>query len=139
MIIRQIISVLSLLVVAGSVTAGVVKVDLKTGLIKSGETIVINLDALVPAHIYKLDCSLSSDHTSGKPYNLVSVTTPTNASAIGVTAEETSPGSHQYQLPTTMNSHLYGNITKDIGNISITNLDDSDSVLLSSCHAIGRM
>ncbi len=138
MIIRQCISVLSLLAIAGTVSAGFVKVDLNVGLIKSGETIVINLDELVPHHMYVLNCILTSDHTSGKPYDLVQVTTPTNSPTIGLTAEETTPGSHQYNLPTNKNNYLYGNIYKEIGNISITNLDNTDSVLLSNCHAVGR-
>ena len=139
MIIRRFISVLTLLTVAGTVSAGVIKVDLKVGLIKPGEQIVINLDELIPDHVYVLSCVLTSDHTSGKLYDVVQVTTPTNSPKIGLTAEETTPGSHQYNLPTNKNNYLYGNISKDIGDISITNLDNTDSVLLSSCHAVGRI
>ena len=137
-IIRQFISLLTLLALAGTVSAGVVKVDLKVGLIKPGEKIVINLDELIPDHVYILSCVLTSDHTSGKPYDVIQVTTPTNSPKVGLTAEETTPGSHQYNLPTNKNNYLYGNIYKNVGDISITNLDDTDSVLLSSCHAVGR-
>ena len=139
MIIRQFISVLTLLAVAGIVSAGVIKVDLKVGLIKPGEKIVINLDELIPDHVYVLSCILTSDHASSKPYDLVQVTTPTNSPKIGLTAEETTPGSHQYNLPTNNNNYLYGNISKEIGDISITNLDNIDSILLSNCHAVTRI
>ena len=139
MIIRRFISVLTLLAVAGTISAGVVKVDLKVGLIETGETIVINLDELIPGHMYVLSCILTSNHISGKPYDLIQVTTPTNSPKLGLTADETTPGSHQYNLPTNKNNYLYGNIYKDIGDISITNLDNTDSVLLSNCHAVGRI
>ena len=139
MIIRQFLSVLTLLAVASTVSAGVVKVDLNVGVIKPGETIVINLDKLASGIEYKLNCTLTSDHTSGKPYNLIQITTPTNSPAIGVNAEETMPGSHQYKLPATKNSYLYGNIHKEIGDISINNLDNTDSITLSGCHAVGRV
>ena len=139
MIIRQCIYGLTLLAVTGTVSAGVVKVDLYVGDIKPGERIVINLDQLIPGHVYQLACTLTSDHLSGKPYNVIHVTTPTNSPHVAVNAAETTPGSHQYNLPTTKNSYLYGDIYKEIGDISITNLDDTDSVLLSSCHAVGRV
>lgn len=139
MIIRQIISVLAVLAFTGTASAEIVKVDLKVGLIKPGETIVITLDQLVPAVVYKLSCVLTSDHASGKAFDVVQVTTPTNSQRINVNAAETAPGSHQYNLPTNKNTYVTGNIYKDIGDISITNLDGTDAVLLSSCHAVGRI
>jgi len=139
MIIRQLISVLTLLAVTSTIFAGVIKVDLNVGQIKPGEEIVINLDELISGHMYVLSCILTSNHTSGKPYNLVQVTTPANSPNIGLTAEETTLGSHLYNLPTNKNIYLYGNIYKDMGDISITNLDNTDSILLSSCHAVGRI
>lgn len=136
---RPLLSVLTLLAVSGVVSAGIVKVNLNTGLIKPGETIVIALDELVSGHVYNLSCVLTSDHSSGQPYNVVQVTTPTNSSQVGVTADETSRDSHLYILPTNKNSYIYGSITKDIGDISVTNFDAADAVLLSSCHAVGRI
>lgn len=138
-IVRQFIFLLTLLTTVSIVAAGVVKVDLKVGWIHPGKTIVINLDELIPDHMYVLACILTSDHASDKPYDLVQVTTPTNSPTLGLTAEETTPGSHQYNLPTNKNNYLYGNIFKDIGDISITNLDNTDSVLLSNCHAVTRI
>jgi len=139
MLIRQLISTLSIMAIAGSVSAGVVKVDFPGGMISPGATRLINLDELTSATAYKLSCVLTSDHVSGKTFNVVQITTPANYQVIGVDAEETTPGSHQYKLPTNKNSYVYGNIFKEVGSISITNLDDTDSVLLSSCHAVGRV
>lgn len=139
MAIRQWVLIFFLQIVTSAVSAGVVKVDLNEGVINPGQTIIISLDELEPAQKYTLSCVLTSQNSSGKVYNLVHVATPTNTSLIGVNAPETSPGSHQYKLPTSHNSYLYGNIYKNIGDISITNLDNSDAVLLSSCHAVGRI
>ncbi len=136
--IRPLISALALLSAACTVSAGVVKVDLNVGDIKPGEKIVISLEKLIPDHVYKLSCVLTSNHVSGKPYNVVQVTTSTNSSKVTVNADETSPGSHLYNLPTNKNSYVTGGITKDIGDITIMNVDDADTVLLSSCHAVGR-
>jgi hypothetical protein len=138
MMIRQFISALLLLSATSSVSAGVVKIDLNVGTIKPGESMVISLDKLNPQHAYNLSCVLTSDHASGQPYNLVHVTTPTNSSKINVNAEETVPGSHQYKLPTDKNSYVTGSITKEIGDIAILNMDTTDTILLSSCHAVGR-
>jgi len=137
--IREYILLLTLLVTSTIATAGVVKVDLDVGEIQPGQTIVIHLDALMPNHTYILSCALTSNHLSGNPYDIVEINTPTNSSDIGLTAEETKPGSHQYRLPTHKNGYLYGNISKEIGDISITNLDNTDTILLSSCHAVGRV
>ena len=118
--IRQFISALTLLVAAGTVSAGVVKVELNTGLIKPGETIVINLDKFIPQHTYTLSCALTSNHTSGNPYNVVQVTTPSNTSKLGVTSRGIifqaviSTTCQQIKIVT-----LYGDISKEIGNISI--------------------
>lgn len=138
MIIQQFISALTLLAITGIASAGVIKVELQVGLIKPGEKILISLDELIPDHVYVLSCVLTSDHNSGKPYNIIQVTTPTNSPKIGLTAEEITSGSHQYNLPTNKNNYLYGDISKDVGDISITNLDKTDSILLSSCHAVGK-
>jgi hypothetical protein len=138
MMIRQLITVLALMSAACTVSAGVVKVDLNVGTIKPGEQIVIALDKLTPEHLYHLSCVLTSDHASGKTYDVVQLTTPTNSSKINVNADETAPGSHHYNLPTNKNSYITGNITKEIGDITIVNLDDADTILLSSCHAVGR-
>lgn len=139
MIIRKLVSALSIMAIAGSAAAGVVKVDFPGGMISPGASRTINLDELSPSAVYKLSCVLTSDHVSGRAYNLVQITTPENYQVIGVDAEETSPGSHQYKLPSNKNNYIYGNIFKDVGTITITNLDDTDSVLLSSCHAVGRV
>jgi hypothetical protein len=139
MIILRLFTMLTLISLTGVAAAGVVKVDLKTGFVSPGDTIVINLNDLLPAHTYVLSCVLTSDHASNKSYDVIQITTPTNTTTVGVTADEVTPGSHRYNMATNKNAYIYGNITKDIGDISVTNLDDHDTIQLSSCHAVGRI
>ncbi len=138
MIINRFISLCALLTITGTVAAGVVKVDLNTGTINPGNAIVISLNDLQPNHTYTLSCVLTSNHAANKPLDLVQVTTPTNSTALVVNAEQTAPNSHQYQIPSDKNTYITGDITKDIGDITIVNLESTDSLLLSSCHAVGH-